>query len=632
MQLLQEFHETIARMASPKLRFKATLATMAALLWGLSACAPDPLSPRLSSKTLAQANTILDEISQAELMLSPEAASRMGFDGPDGANTSARLDDHSQAGFERRRLIRIDLLARIQTRPRLPANQPVARDLIIVEDALSRLVQLQTIGHGQLSLSSARPYAIDPYSGVWIEGPGLLANDHHIKSADEALAYLNRLEALPDAIDDTRRRLIADAESGLVPPAALLLTTKIAVDRLLGTEPDPLDRLSQTLTNLIQSVPDLDQNEATQLTAFSRSIIAESLRPAYRDLSATLEDMLVNAPIQAGLWAQPGGHVAYQSLLQWYVAESLPLDNLHQANIDDVALRTAAFQQDLDRNGLVPAPLPERLTALAEMLEQAALDAELARAEQVPAPVTDDLLTDELAPAHLQPPATIKRPLTPPPFTGYVYLPARFDGQRPALVSEHQAQLDLWPAYMLTALRFQQDILLRQPFVNMNTQRRSNARALIQYPGFQDAWRMYAAEEYSADHFTSAADHTGQSHLFLLQAAMAAADTGLHHKRWSLDQTAAYLTETTGLPMPLMREAALRITASPGRAAARMIGYRRLVALKTRARAVLGNQYDETSFQSVLLTGGPRPFRLIERDVERWYEAQLSAANQDTSN
>ena len=607
MQLLQEFHEPPLRRAAPRAALRLVFVLVAGLLGLVSACSPAAQSERLNNRTLAQANAILDDIALSELTLSPEAATRLGLEDSAGPSATARLDDHSQAGFERRRLIRLDLLARVRARPVLPSDHPLARDLIVAEDALQRLVQLQAIGHGQLSLSSARAYAIDPYRGVWIDGPDLLANDHAIDTAADADAYLSRLHALVDAIDDTRRRLIADAETGYTPPAALLNQSSLAINALLDPETGPLDRLEQTLSNLVQSLPEISASEARDLTAISATIIADELRPAYRRLSATLETMAVNAPIQAGLWAQPDGHNAYQRLLIWYVGDAPDLEALHQTNLDQVAARAAALQTALDAQGLEPTALPDRLQAYAALLAAAP-------AQEV----------DRLRQPALQSPATTARPFMPVSLSGLTYLPARLDGQRPAVIVQDLSQTQQWPGYMHAALHLRADISLRPPFAAMAFQRRTTTRALIEYPSSQVAWRMYASEEYRAEYLGSPSDQIGQLHLHLLDSALAAADTGLHHKRWTLAQTIDYLTETTGLPVPLMREASLRIAAEPGAATAHLISYRRLRALQARARAVLGQRYDETAFQTILLSDGPRPYTMLERDIERWYEAQLA--------
>jgi len=609
--VLQQFHNTNEK--KPKMRRAnwTAYAAALALIWLPSACSPSPESQRLNSKTLAHATGILDEIASTELALSPETASRLGLDDLATDGATSRLDDHSQAGYERKRLIRLDMLTLVRSRPRMPEEHPIARDLQILEDALSRLTQVQAIGHGHQSLSSVRPYAIDPYRGVWIEGPSLLENDHRVETREDALAYLARLQALPDAIDDTRRRLIADTEAGLTPPAAMLIETRRAVDELIDIETGNLDLLDRTFASILQSMPEMEAEEINHLSAQSTDTIRDTLRPAYTRLSDTLAEIAINAPVHGGLWAQPNGHITYQRLLSWYVNEVQPLDDLHQANMEDMRERQTEFENSLIEIEIESEEIrsiADRLTSLITETEANLLA--LAEAEPAPAPTT-----------------TMTRPLSPIAFTGHAFLRARLDGGRPATATLQRGQLDLWPNYMHAALQLEEDIALRQPFANMGTQRRSPARALATYPSFLETWQFYTAETYSADHLETRPDQIGQQQLFLLYAAMAAADTGLHHKRWSLEQTTDFLAEETYLPRPLMREASLRIAANPGHAAARLYGYRRLKSLQNRARAVLGGGYDEASFQSILLTDGPRPFTMVEADIERWYQSKLPPAN-----
>ena len=195
MQLLQEFHIPHGQTDGAHAILRPALVLIAALIWLVSACSPGTQSQRLDSRTLSQATSLLDEIARAELALSPETATRLGLDDVAGDKTLSRLDDHSQAGFERKRLIRLDLLALVRSRPLLPEGHPVGRDLQIVDDALTRLTIVQVIGHGQHSLGSTRPYAIDPFSGIWIDGPSLLVNDHRVETRDDVIAYLTRLQA-----------------------------------------------------------------------------------------------------------------------------------------------------------------------------------------------------------------------------------------------------------------------------------------------------------------------------------------------------------------------------------------------------------------------------------------------------
>lgn len=611
MQLLREFHKSWS--------FPDAISRPQFLVFGLlsltlflAACGPAADGTRLNRRTLAEATNVLDDVAKTELAMSPELASRLGLEQNQDGTSSGWLDDHSQAGFERRRLIRIDLLARVRTHPALPEDHQVAKDLVVAEDALARLVALQPVSHGHLSLSRVRPYAIGPRSGVWIEGPELLANDHRIDTFDDANAYFERLQTLPGAVDDLRRRLIADAEAGLIAPASLIDETRTEIRAFLNPESHHLNHLLQTLENLSRGLPDTTPEQIDDLLTDSRYIIDVELSQAYEHLLITLDDLHARAPSQAGLWAQPAGAETYSALLKWYSSDDQALDDLHLANIDDVLQRTADLQLQLDGVGIESGPLVQRLAAFT-----ARHDAELASVA-----ANDDNTVDDTPPPVML--GTVIRPLSPAPFGGFARVPARIDGQRPALLRRDEAEISRWPTHMHGALRLQTDVSLRQPYAALMAQPRSLARTLAQYPSLQDGWHLYATEVSADAHLPAPDDAVGLKQLLLLNVAMAAVDTGIHHKRWSLQQAAAYLTETTGLSEPLMRRAALHVVANPGEASARMIAYRRLISLKARASGVLGQRYNELEFQSVLLTDGPRPFSIIESDVDRWYEAILA--------
>ena len=85
----------------------------------------------------------------------------------------------------------------------------------------------------------------------------------------------------------------------------------------------------------------------------------------------------------------------------------------------------------------------------------------------------------------------------------------------------------------------------------------------------------------------------------------------------------SFLVNTTGLPRAEMEKEVQRYLVWPGQAAAYFTGRRRILDIRTRAEAVLGGRFDAARFNSVILTGGPRPLALVEQDIEDWYESLL---------
>ncbi|MEL6831116.1 MAG: DUF885 family protein, partial [Pseudomonadota bacterium] len=208
------------------------LAASAALLALLAACGPSPNEPRVTSERLRQATTLLEDTVRTEMVWAPDTASETGLSAYAGDNHQARFSDYSQAGFERGRLLRLDLLEQLGRRPVLPIEHPLARDLVVTTDAYVRLAELQAVGHGRLSLWDTVPFAMDPFGGVWISGLDLLSNTHRVATLADAEAFVARLAALAGAVADTKRRLMADAESGIVAPRTLLQQQKTLVDAL----------------------------------------------------------------------------------------------------------------------------------------------------------------------------------------------------------------------------------------------------------------------------------------------------------------------------------------------------------------------------------------------------------------
>ena len=103
----------------------------------------------------------------------------------------------------------------------------------MAEDAILDLISLEQLGYGRFDYFDLRPYAVDPFSGVWTEGPNLLAYQQSINTIEQASAFITRLQALSAAVEDTKRRLVADRVAGLEMPRALADETYQRLQKLI---------------------------------------------------------------------------------------------------------------------------------------------------------------------------------------------------------------------------------------------------------------------------------------------------------------------------------------------------------------------------------------------------------------
>ncbi len=571
------------------------------LTLAVSACGSGTPSDRLDRKTLEQAAALSEDVLQTELGLSPERATLLGMDSLVPEQSRFQLDNQSQAGYERARLIRIALLTRLNQRSAMPPDHPVSRDLFILTDGLARLTDLQKIGHGRLGPVSARPYAIDPFSGAWVETPYLLLYDHTITSVTDAEAWLDRLTKLAPALDDVRRRLSADAAVGLVPPSLLLEETH----RALTSRPGPeavFDQLLTTYSNLLAGAAEIEPEAADVLLSQAELVVSERLGPSYLDLSETVESLIDDAPQLPGLQGQPLGFSAWSGLLNWYALDPNSLENLHGDHEQSVALRIS----DLEN-------------AQQAYLEQAS--------ETVETTIANESVPEDLTVVPVLPSTTVRRAtIGPSTLLASWRVPQSIDGRKPQLLVLLDQDMNLWPAEWqsyLVRLQDDPDLSAYSDAIHQAAHR-TPARAIFEAPSFALGWPAYVAIVNARDRDGTSKESLQAARMTLLVAVLATIDTGMHTQRWSFETSADYLKAHLDVSDELAQWLCLQIAANPGEASARLFGQSRFTALEARARAILNDRFDQADFQTALLQDGPRPFRLVERDVERWYEGQIS--------
>ena len=95
-------------------------------------------------------------------------------------------------------------------------------------------------------------------------------------------------------------------------------------------------------------------------------------------------------------------------------------------------------------------------------------------------------------------------------------------------------------------------------------------------------------------------------------------DTGVHHKRWSREQAIAYLNDNTSSSEAANIKAIERYMVMPGQATAYKVGMLKILALREKARAELGDKFDIRGYHDVVLANGAVPLNVLENLVDEW--------------
>ena len=112
----------------------------------------------------------------------------------------------------------------------------------------------------------------------------------------------------------------------------------------------------------------------------------------------------------------------------------------------------------------------------------------------------------------------------------------------------------------------------------------------------------------------------GRLQALLWRAARLVVDTGIHEKQWTRDEEIAYMVEKTGLPERDVITEVERYIVMPGQACAYMMGYLKIIDLRQKAEATLGDAFDLKTFHDVILGSGSLPLTLLEEVVNDYID------------
>lgn len=600
----------------------------------ISGCAERVSGGQTPRKVARQIDALFLDLARKELSRLPETATQMGINEDAlGFDVHAHVNDRSQAGFERARLDRLEIVDMLENAPLPPVGSARRQHLETVLSAYRSSAKLAEFGHGRAGPGIVRPYAMDQLTGGYLDLPELLMRRQNVRTVEDAEAWLVRLSQLDDTVTDELRRLKADADAGVSPPKFILERMAFLASSFaeIPLETHPMKIASE---NILLGVTDADFEGQRRLAVRAENLIRDEVLPAYDTLARELLMLAKNAPQQGGLWKIDGGADWYRTALAYYAsAPEISAEEVHKLGIELVWSITAQLDIALTEQGLIEGSVGERLIQLSEQEDQLFTNDKEGREALLQYMRTQlERMQVSAAPLLARPPqsnvAIAQVPelleLTAP---GGYYIPAPADGAAPGFFFINLRDTAEWPRFTLPTLVFHETIPGHhaESATAAETADLPLIRQMIWNAAYGEGWALYA--EDLADEIGFYDDdplaRIGYLQSLLFRAARVAADTGLHHMRWSREETVDYLVTVTGQPRSAMETEVDRYAVWPAQATAYMIGRERIWELRRQAMNTLNDQFDLAAFHHAILSGGPRPLDILERDVQRWIEAQL---------
>lgn len=568
----------------------------------------------------ATLRAMLDRFFYDRLGDSPEQATRLGLDSGERAALKGRLDDGSAAGLARALARAKAELAQLRGIDAATLSPAARLDHDIVAYQLTRAIAGAERFRYGATMGRFAPYVLSQLTGSYRDVPDFLDSQHRIRDAEDADAYLARLDALPKAIDDDTQRQRADAANGVFAPDYILDTT---LRQLAAVRDRPA---LETVMVASFAAKLAAANLPAALAERARDTVERRVFPALDRQRALVTELRARAVHDAGCWRLPDGDAYYAAAAEAATTVAMTGDEIHRLGLAQVAEISSQIDAILKTQGMAQGSVGERLVALNKRPDQlypntdegrTALLAQLTRQIGVMQARLPEAFAD-------LPKAPVEVRRVPPTIQagapGGYYQNASLDGSRPAIYFINLRDTFDRPKFGLATLTHHEAVPGHhlQVTLALESERIPLIRRRGFFSGYSEGWALYAEQLtdemglYDGDPL----GRVGYLQSLLFRATRLVVDSGMHAKRWSREKATDYLIATTGIARGRSQGEIDRYTVWPGQACSYKIGHTVWTRLRDEAKARPG--FDLKQFHHILLQGA-MPLTVLEQAVrQQW--------------
>ena len=475
-------------------------------------------------------------------------------------------------------------------------------------------------------------YVMHQFSAWHTQVPSFLINIHRIETEADAQAYISRLSKVDTLFDQVIEQLKVREKLGVMPPAwaydqMIQAAANVIKGNPFSESPEDSTIFADFKGKLTAS--GLSNAEQFGLIADAKDALQNSVKPAYEKLMKELGKQRLLTPEGDGVWRLPNGSEWYQNRLNWFTTTELNAQEVHQIGLDNVErihnlmraiMQKVNFEGSLQEFFLFMRNDDQFYYADSDEGRQRYMTEAKQFIDEMEAKLPEYFGLKPKARMVVKRVEAFREKSAGKAF----YQSPSKDGSRPGTYYANLFDMRSMPTYQMEALAYHEGI----PGHHMQ---RAIAQELEGIPEFQkyvsftaytEGWGLYT-EELGKDmgFYADPYSDFGRLAMELWRACRLVVDTGIHEMQWSREKAIQYLVDNTPNPEADSVKAIERYIAMPGQATAYMIGKLKIMELRDKAQAELGDKFDYRGFHDTLLKDGPVPLTLLEENVNNWISA-----------
>jgi uncharacterized protein (DUF885 family) len=598
-------------------KLQLPLAALLLATTGIGAAQPGGApAPAAAQSEDARLTAFLDAAFDEAMALSPQQQTQLGL-----KTNYDRLDDYTDAERGRELALAERQLAALR-RQFDPAHLGVQARLSF------RLFEGQVARQRESYRWRWHRFAVTNNGSPMGAIPVFLINNHRIDNVADAEAYVARLNEVERVMGEISANIRHQAELGIVPPRFNFDPVRADGRRILTGAPFDNGPDSALFADFQAKVDRLQiaDAEKTRLIEAARIALTGPFRRGYQTLLAALDAIEPRATGNEGAWSLPDGAAYYNAQLRARTTTTLTADQIHAIGLHEVARIQGEMRAIMVRVHFA-GTLQQFFHMMMTDPRFRYSNDEAGRQQYLADARADIAAVMAVAPRWFRrlPRAALEVRAVEPwrQATAAVafYNRPSADGSRPGIMYVNLGDMHNVLRLQVDGTSFHEGAPGHhfQNALAIEMAGLPKFRRFGFYGAYLEGWGLYAEGLAKEMGFYQDPYHDfGRLSLELWRAVRLVVDTGIHARHWTREQSIRYFTDNTLLSEGNVVREVERYFDDPGQATSYMIGQRRILELRARARRALGTRFDIRDFHAVVLENGAVPLDTLAELVDAY--------------
>ncbi len=431
--------------------------------------------------------------------------------------------------------------------------------------------------------------------------------------------WLLRVDGYLTWFQHARENMREGMKRGYVLPASLIRKVIPQMGAMTGGEIENHLFFSPVL-NFPES---FTSEEKEMLTDKYREMVAEKVIPAYEQMHDFLqEEYLPYGRETSGIADIPNGDKYYKHQIKLYTTTDMTAEEIHQLGLAEVARISKEMEQVMRQVGY-KGNLKSFFNAVRQnknLMPYNTAEEVIAHFNKIRARIQPNL--DKLFDVAPKTPFEVRRTEAFREASASAeYNPGSLDGTRPGIFYVPVPDAATYNIYSDESLFLHEAIPGHHYQISLTQESKTlpNFRKTLWYSGYGEGWALYAeslGKELGL--YEDPYQYFGMLSAEMHRAIRLVVDTGLHSKGWSREKAIKYSLDHEAEPEASVISEIERYMANPGQALSYKIGQLKIIELREKAKAELGEDFDIREYHDQVLETGCVPLELLENKIDNW--------------